>query len=182
MESERSSDYIEKNTKSIVGEGIKKLNLFTILQVALLFELYYLGANSILKFINDNNNGKIVVKIPPEIEQYNTLILGYFEKWNSFVLFLIISMFICGISFIFLTKIPKIKNYNIISVYSGYGLYASGWLIIIYITYILYNNIGIFFLITPIVLGIFFIFIDDIKIKIKNYKIVRMFYPKSQEW
>ncbi len=170
MEGEEISNYVKENAKNVVSGGIKNLNLFTILQVAWLIELYYLGANSILEFVT-NNSGGINIKVPTEIEEYNTLILGYFKEWSMFILFLIISMFICGISFLFLTAIPKLKNYNIIRVYSSYGLYAAGWLGLIFFTYYLYNNIGILF-----------IFIEELKKKIKKYEVVQTFWPRSEDW
>lgn len=130
-------------------EVIKKLNLYTILQALWLTEMYYLGVNSVYNIANE----RIIInkiKVPSLILKYNDLILNYFKDFSDFVMFLSIALFICGLSIIFIRFIPKLSDYNLLYCYSDYGFTSGMWLFLIYGTYELYSFIGIFFLITPI--------------------------------
>lgn len=127
----------------------KKLNLYTILQVAWLIELYYLGINSIYNLARKYN---IIPerKIPSLALEYNKIILGYFNDWSYFIIFIAITISICGLSILFVRFIPKISEYNLLYWYSSYGVTLGGWLILIFFTYKLYLYTNISFMLTPI--------------------------------
>lgn len=149
-----SDGLVDENLNKISEEILKKLNLYTILQVIWLIEMYYLGINSIYGILVKSNTA-YQFKIPSLILKYNELVLKYFNEFSDFILFLSVALLICGFSIIFIRFIPKLSDYNLLYQYSGYGFTAGIWLLLIYATYKLYASISIFFLVTPIlVLGI----------------------------
>ena len=84
MEEKEILDVIENgitnSMEKYLKSGAKKLNLYTILQVMWILELYYLGANAIYEFLVVNPQIKeqfnfYTVELPKEIEMYNNIIM-----------------------------------------------------------------------------------------------------------
>ncbi|MBY6836266.1 hypothetical protein [Clostridium botulinum] len=156
-------DDVMDTGKEFVKNTIKGLNIFTVFHVVWLIEIYYLGLNSLL------NNETIkqafeIVKLPVLVERYNNLILGYFKEWNYFIFLLSAGLFICGFAFSFIKTIPGLSYYNIIYRYCSQGGYISGWLFLIYLSYIAYLNLGTLCLLIPMLIAIF----NEVVKKIRN--------------
>lgn len=111
----------------VLGGGmsvVKKLNPFIVLQVLWIIEIYYLGLNAIM---NSQILKEIIpgFKLPSLVQQYNCLILNWFNEWEEFVLFLAIGMLICGFMFAIIRGIPSMSQYKIINSYCVYGVDAG---------------------------------------------------------
>ena len=194
MEENDIRDTIEETVnncmKKYFKNGTKKLNLYTILQVMWMIELYYLGTNAIYEFLVENPKinkdfNIATIYLPKEIETYNNLIKEYFSSWSSFVIFFAIAMIICGICFAFIRLIPVLGDYRLIYSYSSYGIVVGGWLILIYCTYYLYLNIGILFMTLPIFISMGVIAIENLKKYLKRSPIIKLieaFYPDARYW
>lgn len=133
---------MEGYLKKAGEELIKKLNLFKIVQVIFVIELYYLAFNSLLNLLI-----KINIFIPVEICKYNTMILDYFQKYKGFVGLLAFGLFIYGLTFKLLNFTPILKNYEVILIYGDSGIFIGLWLILIYITYKAYLFLNVWFII-----------------------------------
>lgn len=194
MEEKEILDVIENgitnSMEKYLKSGAKKLNLYTILQVMWILELYYLGANAIYEFLVVNPQIKeqfnfYTVELPKEIEMYNNIIKEYFSSWSSFIIFFAVAMIICGVFFTFIRLIPRLGDYRLIYRYSSYGMVAGWWLILIYLTYYLYLNIGIFFMTLPMVISMGIMVIDRFKKYLKGSPIIELievFYPSARDW
>ncbi|MDB2124334.1 hypothetical protein [Clostridium paraputrificum] len=172
MEEKDIRDIIEKEIneglKKYLNRGIKKVNLHTIFQVIWMFELYYLGANSIYEFaINNAEIKKLLnnhtIALPKEIEMYNNIIKDYFASWSGFVIFFAIAMIVCGLFFAYIRVIPRLSDYMLIYRYSVYGIEAGMWLIFIYATYLVYLKFGVFFILIPMFVSICIMAIEKLK-------------------
>ncbi|WP_291624830.1 hypothetical protein [Clostridium sp.] len=148
-------DQVNNSINKYFKSTVRKLNLYTILQVAWLIEIYYLGANGIYELLSSDN--KFVkqlnipnIVLPKEVELYNNIIKEYFSSWSSFIFFFAIAMIICGMFFSFIRLIPNLSDYRLIYLYSVYGAVLGDWLILIYCTYLAYLHMGIFFILIPI--------------------------------
>ena len=181
---------VNSSMKKYFKNGAKKLNLYTMLQVMWILELYYLGANEIYEFLVENPQ---IIKgfnidticLPKEIAIYNNLIKEYFSSWSSFVIFFAIAMIICGVCFTFIRLIPVLRDYRLIYVYSSYGAVVGTWLILIYFTYYLYLKIGIIFMIIPIFISMGLIAIEKLKKYLKRSPIINLIevlYPDARDW
>lgn len=152
MEKLKIEDGVMDTGKEVVKNTLKGLNIFTIFHVVWLIEIYYLGLNSLL------NNGVIkkelqIIDLPVLAEQYNNIILRYFKEWNSFIFLLAVGLLICGFAFSLIKIIPGISDYIIIYRYCSIGGYISGWLFLIYFSYIAYLNLGVFCLLIPAIMA-----------------------------
>lgn len=166
MEKLKIEDGVMDTSKEFIKNTIKGLNIFTVFQVIWLIEIYYLGLNSLL------NNETIkqafqITKLPVLAEQYNNVILGYFNEWNNFVLILSAGVFICGFVFSVIKTIPWLSDYNIIYMYCSQGGYIGGWLFLIYLSYIAYLKLGILYLLIPIIIAIITAMINKIRDKLE---------------
>lgn len=132
---------------------LSKSNTCKILQIFWIIELYFLMANSLNDIISKSSNSKSLLNyFPIQVNKYNNIILNYMNEWNLFILFLALILLLSSIFIIWVKFIPKISDYNIIKIYSAYGVYAFIWLILIFVTYrIFYFNKTIFILIIPFV-------------------------------
>ncbi|KNZ68289.1 hypothetical protein Tfer_3156 [Thermincola ferriacetica] len=137
---EISPDVIEKKLIKSLIKSVKMLNLFTVPQAIWLIELYYLMLNSFLLFLKSISGlDNIISHFPKQIFHFNSLILGYFQDWSSFVFFLSVGLFLSGIIISMVTTFPYISNYKMVIIYSGYGVTASIWLFLIWLTYKVFN-------------------------------------------
>lgn len=132
---------------------LSKSNVCKILQIFWIIELYFLMANSLNDIILKSSNSKSLLNyFPIQVNKYNNIILNYMNEWNLFILFLALILLLSSIFIIWIKFIPKISDYNIIKIYSAYGVYAFIWLILIFVTYrIFYFNKTIFIFIIPFV-------------------------------
>lgn len=132
---------------------LSKSNTCKILQIFWIIELYFLMANSLNDIISKSSNSKSLLNyFPIQVNKYNNIILNYMNEWNLFILFLALILLLSSIFIIWVKFIPKISDYDIIKIYSAYGVYAFIWLILIFVTYrIFYFNKTIFIFIIPFV-------------------------------
>lgn len=132
---------------------LSKSNTCKILQIFWIIELYFLMANSLNDIISKSSNSKSLLNyFPIQVDKYNNIILNYMNEWNLFILFLALILLLSSIFIMWVKFIPKISDYDIIKIYSAYGVYAFIWLILIFVTYrIFYFNKTIFIFIIPFV-------------------------------
>lgn len=148
---------LEECTKNM----IKKMNLFVILQFIWIVEFYFLAFLATNDFFC-NKIGKQIVE-PHVIKVYSQIILNWIQTYNGYLLFTGIIFLVVGLSGMFFKFIPCLNQYQIIYIYSDFGLYAGCWILLIYFTYKIYENLMIFFLLMPIVVWLLFILINKIK-------------------
>lgn len=148
--------FTDKDAASkFLKKAIGFFNVFTVLQVSWMIELYYLGLNSVIHFfeflINHNATG-FNIPISPLIIEYNTIVLKYFSDYSMTVIIICIALFVCAFSFSFVKYIPILSDYNLLLQYVDYGFYCSGWLFLIWFTYKLFCiNFAIYLLAPPII-------------------------------
>jgi hypothetical protein len=152
------SDIITDIVKSI----FEKLNIYKILYVFWLIEIYYFMANSIdyciVKFMSwFGING--IFCLPQEAINYNQIILDKIKIWAIVIFYLGIILFISGIIISLLKVIPVIGESDIFISYSDYGLFIGLELILVYGTYWIFqfSNLVFIFLIpvTVIIIKLF---------------------------
>lgn len=145
---------MEEKVAISVKSIIEKLNLFTLLQVIWLIEIYYLGIN-----VSINILGGLKVfdfKIPAQVIYYNEKILGYLDNYKSLVSVLVVAFFMCGVAGVFVRRIEILSKNKLINIYADFGVYCGIWLAIIWATYSAYEVTGYYFLTLPaIIWGIF---------------------------
>ncbi len=160
METHQIESMIVEGTKKGIAEFLKgiisKVTVYTVLQIFWLLEVYYLMCNSVLNILDGlemkSGNQSLLSIFPISVKMYNEMILRIINEWNNFILFLALILFISGIIISMTRAIPGISSYNLIYGHCTYGIYASGWLILIYGTYWAFSlsNV-IFFIAIPII-------------------------------
>jgi len=146
---------------SAIKEIIKKMNLFVIFQAIWLLEFYILAAfagTSLFEKISKNK-----VQIPDIITEYGNLFLDFMVDYNSYIGMCGIILLAIGISGTFFKEISFLGRYKLIHNYCDFGLYASGWCLIIFFTYRLYRLLNIFFLFAPFLLWLLFLLLKKVK-------------------
>lgn len=154
---------------SAIKEIIKKMNLYIIFQAIWLFEFYVLAAfagTSLFEKICKNK-----VQIPDIITEYGKLFLDFMKNYNSYVGMCGIILLTIGISGTFFKEIPFLGRYKLIQSYCDFGLYASGWCLIIFFTYKLYKLLDIFFLPAPFLLWLLFLLLKKVKLFLEEHGI-----------
>lgn len=149
-----SENEIKKNISQSGANLIGKLNLHTIFHALWLIELYYLGINSLLNIVL-NYDFTFIEIVPNEVQQYNSIIMSYFEQYIYFIIFSAVGLLLCGTAFVFISRIPLLCNYQLIRDYSSYGVTSGLWLLALCTTYQLYKDIKLGVLFAPIIIYLF---------------------------
>ncbi|AZV58939.1 hypothetical protein [Clostridium sp. AWRP] len=122
----------------VIKEGLKKLNIYKLIYLLWIIEMYYLIANSIDYFIVNIANGfgiNKVFSLPQVAINYNQMVLDKINIWSIVILYLGIVLFFSGIIMSLLKAVPIIKDIDIFIKYSGCGLSLGFGFILIYIIY-----------------------------------------------
>lgn len=155
------SDSIKQSVKSI----IEKFNLFVFLQILWIVEYHFLALLSIRRVLEYILNVKI--KEPSLIAEFCGKITNWMSEYNIYTLYLSIMFLIVGLSgWCFIHTF--LRKYNIIIMYSDFGIYAGSWLLLIFSTYKIYILFDGWFLLAPLVLLIVNKIIDYLKEKIRE--------------
>lgn len=147
-------DILAKNiAKELINsftDSLKKLNLYTVLQAAFIIELYYLLFNSLSSHLSEffySEGLDLYSRLPEAVLIQNEFILSTLNIWMPFVLLMAINFFIAGICVSLINLIPELFKYELIRKYSSYGIYASVWLGLIWLTFYMFEKTGKFFII-----------------------------------
>lgn len=88
--------------------------------------------------------------LPKSVIEYNQIILEYLSEYNTFALYLSVSIFACGICMEFLTALPILSRYRLVQSYAGYGLRCGLWIFLIWAIYKIYTYSRVIFMFSPI--------------------------------
>lgn len=135
----------------LIGEvftRLRKLNIYILPQYLWLILLYYLMINTFydlfIKF--KNNNPEITIDFPEEIKSLNENILNTLNEWSMFFLFLSFALFFSGIIIASIYYLPVIRKNIKLAVTGSIGIELGLWLLLITVTYFLFNTLSWFFL------------------------------------
>lgn len=141
---------------------LEKTNLFIILQILWLIEIYYLGINVALNILK--NLMGLNFEIPIKIIDYNNRILAYLNDYKPLIFALSMAFLMCGLFGVFIRHISFISKYKLINMYADFGIYCGTWLLFIYYTYCAYEFSGNWFIVIPAFIWVMI----EIKEKIKE--------------
>ena len=166
---------IQSATTNIIRKIIEKLNIYNLLQVIWLIEIYYLVINSINEKVqeilrSDQTLPKLDY-VPSQVRQYNAMILNYMDKWNEFILFLSIVLIFSALIISFVKGITRLSDYKIIKSHCDYGLYSGVWLMLIYFTYRIFVYSEVILIISIPSIALLFYLKDNVKEKINSRRI-----------
>ncbi|EOU1698120.1 hypothetical protein LTX13_002361 [Clostridium perfringens] len=131
---------IDAIKKYILGE-LSKSSIFIVFQTLFLIELYWLGMNALIGYLDLG-----------VISNYNNMLLKFFNQ--NFYLIIIIggSLCFCGIAFTVIKLGKVLKYYKIFNLYCDAGIIIGIWSIAIGLTYYIYLKCHFAILILPIVI------------------------------
>ncbi|WP_243015007.1 hypothetical protein [Brevibacillus borstelensis] len=129
----------------ITEEKVKSISVYHILHYIWLVEIYYLVINALYQCaVHSLGKIELTQVIPIVIIKFNNEVMNLLQEWNPFILTIGAGLFVSAF-FVSMSKhIFFIKNSGIIFYHADAGFHFSKWLIMIALTYFVYDWTGKF--------------------------------------